>query len=270
MAVDIAAIREKLKMISEGRSKSGGGMNAWRPEIGEYKIRCLPWPDAEAGQPFHERAFYYFGDNRLLAPFQFSARDPVKEMRDKLFSTKKEDDKTLAKRLLPKVRAYIPVIVRGKESEGVKIWSVGKEIHARLLGFFCDSDIGDFLDLQDGYDLKVTISRAPGKKFNDTSVDASRKPSVAMSSKKEIDDLLKQIPRLDDIYKQKPYDECKRMLDQWINDGAPGDQGYGTERGEKQDDEATKSDKSASEAKPANKSQKTLDELENMFKDSQR
>lgn len=229
MAVDIEAIKAKLKAINE---RGGGGqLNSWRPDLGDYTIRCIPWPDAEPGMPFHELSFYYFGNYRCLAPSQFGKPDPIKQERDRLFATKDADDKALAKRLLAKTRAYIPIIVRGKEHEGIKIWSVGKEIHSRLLSFFIDSDIGDYTDLDAGYDLKVTISRQAGKKFNDTSVDAARKASPAMQDRQKLTALMKGIPDLKSIYKERSYDEVKRDLDAWLNAGAPEEGGDGEQRG---------------------------------------
>ncbi|TXI89770.1 MAG: hypothetical protein E6Q36_02780 [Chryseobacterium sp.] len=270
MAIDLNAIKEKLKALSENKSKSNNQMAFWFPDVGEHQIRCLPWPDAQPGQPFHERAIYYFGNNKLVAPSQFGKPDPVKEMRDRLFSTKKDDDKVIAKRLLPKVRAYIPIIVRGKESEGVKIWNVGKEIHARLLGFFVDSEIGDFLDINTGYDLKVKVTKAAGKKYNDTAVDVARKPSQASANKKELDDLMSKLPNINDVYKPKSYDECKRVLEEWINAGAPTDDSVGTMKGGEDDqkDHASGKQKHATTQDASRKKQtsETLDDLENMFK----
>lgn len=275
MAIDLNAIKEKLKALSENKQKSNNQMSYWFPELGEYQIRCLPWPDAQPGQPFHERAIYYFGNNKLIAPSQFNQRDPVKEMRDRLFATKKDDDKVIAKRLLPKIRAYIPIIVRGKESEGVKIWNVGKEIHARLLGFFVDSEIGDFLDLDNGYDLKVKITKTAGKKYNDTAVDAARKPSPALANKKELAELMSKLPNINEIYKPKSYDECKRVLEEWINAGAPVDDSSGTQRGNSESEHKEQSSKQKqSESQDASSSKKkkttsdTLDDLENMFKNT--
>lgn len=275
MAIDINAIKEKLKALSENKLRSDQSrVPIWFPELGEHQIRCLPWPDALPGQPFHERAIYYFGSNKLVAPSQFGMPDPIKEMRDRLFSTKKDDDKVIAKRLLPKVRAYIPVIVRGKESEGVKLWNVGKEIHARLLGFFVDSEIGDFLDLDNGYDLKVKVTKAAGKKYNDTAVDAARKPSPAMQNKKDLAEIISKMPNINEIYKAKSYDICKRILDEWINAGAPTDDSDGTQRGgdDAQSDTNASKQKSVDtkDAKASSKRKKstddTLDDLENMFK----
>lgn len=278
MAIDLNAIKEKLKALSENKQRgSSQQIPIWYADLGEHQIRCLPWPDAQPGQPFHERAIYYFGTNKLVAPSQFNQPDPVKEMRDRLFSTKKEDDKVIAKRLLPKVRAYIPVIVRGKESEGVKLWNVGKEIHARLLGFFVDSEIGDFLDLENGYDLKVKVTKAAGKKYNDTAVDAARKPSPAMPNKKDLADIVSKMPNINEIYKPKSYETCKRILDEWINAGAPTDDSDGTTRGGDDAQKETASAKQkAGDAKDVKvttgKSKKstddTLDDLENMFKTS--
>ena len=65
----------------------------------------------------------------------------------------------------PKMRTYVPVIVRGKESEGVKFWGFGKTVYTELLGFIADPDYGDLSDPMNGRDIVVefTPSEGPGQ-----------------------------------------------------------------------------------------------------------
>lgn len=269
MAVDIEAIKAKLKALnSYGSASTTSSMNLWYPEVGEYTIRCIPWSDAPDGQPYHEFSFYYFGKYKMLARSQFGHSDPIKECRDKLFSTKKDDDKQLAKKLLAKTRAYILVLVRGKESEGIKVWSVGKEIHSRLLNFFLDSEIGDYTDLNSGFDLKVTVKKLPGKKYNDTAVDVARKPSKAFGDLTKLEELKKNVPNLRNVYKEKTYEECKRDLDTWLSEGAPSDGDAGTEHNAPETTVTqAKSDKPATKSTETTKSNtdQKLDDLETLF-----
>jgi hypothetical protein len=53
----------------------------------------------------------------------------------------------LAKKLEPKVRYFAPVIVRGMEDEGVKIWQFGKELYSSFLQMAMDEEVGDFTDV---------------------------------------------------------------------------------------------------------------------------
>ena len=38
------------------------------------------------------------------------------------------------------MRTYVPVLVRGAEGEGVKLWGFGKQVYTELLGFITDPD----------------------------------------------------------------------------------------------------------------------------------
>lgn len=221
MAIDLEAIKKKLAKLS-GNDKGGSGkmssVQLWKPELGEYRIRLLPWKDAKDGQPFHERLFYYIGENKgLVAPHQFGKPDPINDLIRKLYSSGKADDKALAKKLLPKLRAYAPVLVRGEESQGVMVWAFGKMVYQRLLSFFVDSEIGDITNVDEGFDLVVKITKVAGKTFNDTTVDAARRPSKLSDDKKQVELWLNSIPNIDDMYRVKPPEELEQVLNAWLN-----------------------------------------------------
>jgi len=120
MAIDLEAIKRRVAELSGVKKTSSVQM--WKPGLGEHKVRCLPWKNAAEGQPFMERWFYYIGDNAgILAPNQFGKPDPINDLIRKLYSSGKPDDRTLAKKLAPKMRCYAPVIVRGEEDKGVQV-----------------------------------------------------------------------------------------------------------------------------------------------------
>ncbi|MAP03164.1 MAG: hypothetical protein CMF85_05080 [Candidatus Marinimicrobia bacterium] len=52
----------------------------------------------------------------------------------------------MGRSLMPKMRTFVPVIVRGEEAEGVKFWGFGKEVYQELLGVIADPDYGDITD----------------------------------------------------------------------------------------------------------------------------
>lgn len=218
MAIDLEAIKRRVAELSGVRKTSSVQM--WKPGLGEYKIRCLPWKNAAEGQPFMERWFYYIGENAgLLAPNQFGKPDPINDLIRKLYSSGKPDDRVLAKKLSPKMRCYAPVIVRGEEDKGVQVWAFGKIVYQRMLGFFLDEEVGDILDPSQGFDLKVTISKAPGKQFNDTMVDPARRPSKLHEDQKTMATWLENVPNIDDLYRLKSTQEIEAVLNNWLNGG---------------------------------------------------
>ena len=219
MAIDLEAIKRRVAELSGVKKTSA--VQLWKPAIGEYKIRCLPWKNSPEGQPFAERWFYYIGENAgLLAPNQFGKPDPINDLIRKLYSSGKPDDRVLAKKLQPKMRCYAPVIVRGEEDKGVQVWAFGKIVYQRMLGFFLDEEVGDILDPNGGFDLKVTISKAPGKQFNDTMVDPARRPSKLHEDQKTMATWLENVPNLDDMYRLKSTQEIESVLNSWLNGGS--------------------------------------------------
>lgn len=214
MSINLDAIRAKVSQLS-GLSKGRKDV-LWKSEPGEYTVRLLPWKNND-GQPFKERWFYYnIGQGSILAPNQFGKNDPIQELINKLHASGKKDDKELAKKLYPKMRAFAPVIVRGQEEKGVMLWSMSKGVYARLLEFFLDSDIGDITDPSEGFDLKVKIIKQPGKMYADTVVDPARKQSKLAESEDKTTSLLNSVPDIDELYKLKSYEDIKKQLESWL------------------------------------------------------
>ena len=258
MATNLEAIRKRVAELNGQRRNSN--VQLWKPEQGLYKVRCVPWPAAvlsDDGTPFIERRFYYIGDNpRILAPSQFKKPDPINDLLRKLFSTGKAEDRALAKKLMPKMTAYAAIIVRGKcndqwelvdnqESKGVLVWSFNKFIYQRMLGFFTDAEVGDILDPQGGFDLKVTI-KPSGKKFNgkevmDTVIDAARNPSPLSRDAEQAKKWMESVPNIDDMYPQKTAAEIEKVLNDWLQGGGAADTSSdGEGRGDKPQDELDK------------------------------
>jgi hypothetical protein len=231
MAVDLEAIRRRMSELSGIKKTSSVQM--WKPSVGEYKIRCLPFANSPDGQPFQERWFYYIGSNAgILAPKYFGKPDPIDELIKKLYSSGKPEDRNMAKQLSPKMRAYAPVIVRGQEDKGPMIWAFGKIVYQRLLGFFVDEDYGDILDPNEGFDLKVTITQPPGKQFPDTVVDCKGKPSKLHTDPAVMKKWLSSIPDIDDMYRLKSRDEIEVILNSWLSGDTSSDSGdEGTSKG---------------------------------------
>lgn len=218
MAIDLEAIRRRVAELSGVKKTSS--VQLWKPNLGEHKIRCLPWKNSADGQPFAERWFYYIGDNAgILAPNQFGKPDPINDLIRKLYSSGKPDDRVLAKKLQPKMRCYAPVIVRGEEDKGVQVWAFGKLVYQRMLGFFLDEEVGDILSPTEGFDLKVSITKQPGKQFNDTTVDPARRPTKLHEDSKLVEQWLNSIPNLDDMYRLKSTQEIETVLNNWLSGG---------------------------------------------------
>ena len=224
MGIDLDAIRKKLDQLS-GTSSRRNVM--WRPQEGEEAtVRLLSFSDND-GQPFKERWFYYnIGDNPgLLSPHQFGKPDPVQELINKLRDDASKESYELAKKLYPKMRTYAPVIVRGEEDRGVRLWSFGKTVYQSLLNIMLDEDYGDITDPTDGRDVKVVCTKAPGRMWATTSVRPRGKPSPLSSDHTQAKEWLNNIPELDDLYTLKTYEELEKIVNDWLSADDSADSG---------------------------------------------
>ena len=229
MAIDFDAIRRKLNKLSGQNSRQNV---SWRPQEGEeHTVRLLSFPDND-GQPFKERWFYYnIGNNPgLLAPYQFGNPDPIQELITKLRDDGSKESYELAKKLYPKMRCYAPVVVRGEEDKGVRIWAFGKTVYQSLLNIMLDEDYGDITDPEDGRDVKVVCTKAPGRQWATTEVRPRGKQSPLSENSDSVNQFTSNIPSLDDMYSCKTYEELEKIVNDWLNDDDSGDD-TGTEFG---------------------------------------
>lgn len=260
MAVDLDAIRKKIQQAVSGQKKTSA-VQLWKPKVGEYRIRCLPWPDALPGEPIKERSFYFLGDQKsFLVPSQFGKDDPIERLRMSMFQSKQPDEKALAKTLFPKTYGYLPIIDRDNEDAGVQLWKFGKTINLRLLGFFVDEDCGDFLDPIDGNDLKISVTQAEKKKFLDFTVDFRAKKTPLSGDAKRREEIIASIPNLDDLhpYAFKTPEQIEGIVNAWLNGDPTTDKSTGTERGgEEAGDELENLSKDLNESSKSEKSTKS-------------
>lgn len=227
MAVNLDALQKKLNQLSGTNSRKN---TMWRPPEGEETtIRIMAFPDND-GQPFKERYFYYnIGNNPgLLAPYQFGKPDPFQDLITKLRGDDTKESYELAKKLYPKMRSYAAVIVRGEEDKGVRLWSFGKMVYQDLLKIMLDSDYGDITDVNEGFDIKVSCTKQPGRMWAETSVRPRPKSDALSTDKKQVKEWLDSIPDLDEMYNCKSHEELERIINAWLEGPSDSD---GTVRG---------------------------------------
>ena len=222
MAIDLAAIRKKLDVISGNKTYKNV---TWKPEEGkEYTVRLLAYPNND-GQPFKELWFYYnVGSNPpLLTLKQFNEPDPVQELIEKLRKDESKEGYELAKKLYPKMRCYAPIIVRGEEDKGVRLWGFGKEVYQKLLNFMLDEDYGDITDVKEGKDIKLTCAKAPGKMFASVDIRPRAKSTPLHEDKEMVKKFLDSVPDTSDMYPKRTYDELAKIISDWLNSSEDSD-----------------------------------------------
>ena len=265
MALDLDAIRRKLNQLSGNNSKRN---TMWRPQEGEEAtVRLLSFPEND-GQPFQERWFYYnIGNNPgLLAPYQFGNPDPIQELITKLRDDGSKESYELAKKLYPKMRCYAPVLVRGEEDKGVRIWAFGKTVYQSLLNIMLDEDYGDITDPFEGRDVKVVCTKAPGRMWASTEVRPRGKSSKLSEDSAQAKRWLDDVPNLDEMYTCKTYEELEKIVNDWLNGTDEDSDDFGTSRGGSTSTGSTTSqvtsfeDETSTTTSSENKKYKSLDE----------
>lgn len=236
MAVDLAAIRKRVLELS-GQARTSN-VQLWKPVAGEYRVRAVPWKMMTDGMPLVERRFYYLGDTpRFLAPSQFGKKDPVNELSRKLYSSGKAEDRELAKKLHPKLTAYMAIIVRGQEDKGVQVWSCNPFLYQTLLGFFTDEETAEWMDPEEGLDLKITITPSKkvlnGRTLMDTVVKTAQKSSKLSQDPEQAKRWCDSVPDISDLYPQKTTEEIEALITSWLSGGISSDpsKDEGTPRG---------------------------------------
>jgi len=216
MAIDLNAIRAKLNNLQSQTTRTN---NLWKPEPGKNQVRIVPY-QYNKENPFIELYFHYdLGKKNYLSPVTFGEADPVVEFSEKLKSSGNRDDWKLGKKMEPKMRCYLPVIVRGQESEGVKFWGFGKTVYQELLQFIADPDYGDITDITNGRDIGIerqTPAEA-GNQYGKTTIRVKPNQSPLVDDSGQLESLLENQSNLTELYTEPSYDDLKEVLQNYLN-----------------------------------------------------
>ena len=215
--MDMNAIKNRLNQLQSTTSNKD---NFWKPEPGKQVVRIVPYLHNK-DNPFIELFFHYnLGNNKTyLSPASFGKPDPVAEFADKLKSTGNKDEWIQGKRLEPKMRTFAPVIVRGKESEGVKFWGFGKTVYQELLGVIADPDYGDITDATTGRDIGIerqTPAEA-GNQYGKTTVRVKPNQTAITEDADMLQSIFDNQADLTELYTEPSYDELKEVLQNYLN-----------------------------------------------------
>lgn len=217
MGINLDKMRAKLSAM---QNRGGGSKKSqfWRPEDGEQTIRIIPTAD---GDPFKEFFFHYnLGKNAgFLSPKKnFGEDDPLDGFIRQLFNEGTEESTKMAKSLMARQRFFSPVIVRGQEDEGVKVWGYGKQVYEQLLNLVLNPEYGDITDPQEGTDLLLSYGKPAGASFPQTKLMPSRKTSTMCKDLTDASckELLDSIPEFNSLFERKSPEDVQQMLDEYL------------------------------------------------------
>jgi len=217
-------MRRKLSTLRGEYDANGNGNSVWfRPDDGDTDIRIIPTPD---GDPLKEMFFHYnVGEHRggILCPKRnFGENCPICEFASALWregsDSNDEESKKLAKSLFVRQRYFSPVVVRGREEEGIKVYGYGKTAYELLLGYILDPEYGDVTDIQEGTDITLTYTKPtkPGA-YPQTSLKMRRNTSSLLEDKDAIPALLDRMPDFESLFERLSPEQVNAILDEQLS-----------------------------------------------------
>ena len=213
--MDLDAIKSRLNQLQNTQTNA-----FWKPQPGKSQVRIVPYKH-DKSNPFSELFFHYslVPNKTVVSPLSFGRPDPVQQFADKLKSTGNKDEWIQGKRIEPKMRTFVPVVVRGEESEGVKFWGFGKTVYQELLGIIADPDYGDISDATTGRDIVVerqTPAEA-GNQYGKTTIRVKPNVTALSDDSNLLEKLLDEQPDIKELYNEPTFDELKEHLSNFLN-----------------------------------------------------
>ncbi len=218
--MDLNQIKSKLESLqSQTNSNKGTGKSLfWKPSVGKQQVRIVP-NKYNKSFPFTEMQFYYgIGQRVMASPLNWGEKDPIQEFTKQLRASGDKENWYLAKKLDAKTRIFAPVIVRGEEDEGVKLWQFGKEVYQAFLNLAADDEIGDYTDVSGGRDIKLTTvgPEVTGTPYNKTTISPSMKQSPISDNANIVERSLDTQPNPKEVFKRLTFDEVKANLETFL------------------------------------------------------
>jgi hypothetical protein len=222
--MNLDSVKNKLNQLQnkgkggEKKEKIDYSLIYWKAQPGKHTVRIVP-SKFNKDLPFQEVYFHYnLTKAPIMALTNFGESDPVVEFSKVL---KKSDDKTdwaTAKKLYPKMRIFVPVVVRGEEEKGVRLWEFGKTVYQELLSMGDDDDIGDFTDIVEGRDITVTRVSAEeeGSLYGSISIRPKTKITKLSDNKDTVKAWLENQPDIFSLYKRYNFEDLKDVLQKWL------------------------------------------------------
>ena len=211
--------KEKMLARKKQLESKGNGNGLVYPKEGTLRMRIKsPGDDQELGIEIIQ---FYLGGNLggVISPATFDEPCPFMEKYQELKNSKDEDDKELAKNLVPRRRYVIGGPVYADE-KGTKFDYDGKDkgvlvprsVYQDIIDLYLDEDeAGDMTDPRTGYDIKI-IRSGSGKLDTTYSARACKPTKLDKKYQGNVD--------LENIVRSqiKDYDELEKLLAQYLNE----------------------------------------------------
>lgn len=221
--MNLDQIKQKLSVLNktDDREKVDYEAVFWKPGLGKHQVRIVP-SKYTPEYPFSELKFHYgIAKFPMLALSNFGKQDPVEDFVKELRKTSDKDNWSLSGKISPKTRIFAPVVVRGEEGKGVRLWGFGVNIYKALLALAEDEDIGDYTDPINGYDM--IVEQVSGNPYPTTTVRIKPKMSALSTDATQAELWLKEQPNAIETFTQYDYDFVKNKLESYLSPGEEGE-----------------------------------------------
>lgn len=219
MAIDLDALRRKHAELNGGpaaKNSNSDFLNKFYqiPE-GTNSVRVLPGKeDAEfyAETKIH-RITGPDGQNRNFHCRKVHGEAcPICDLYYGLWKTGKQEDEDLARKIKPRSRYYMNILDRN--TEDVKILSIGVILFKKIIGAMVDPDFGDITDLTNGHDFKIVKEMEAGSPWPKYDQSAPRPKSTPLGTAQEMDSIMGTLHDIHALVKLEDYDACKEVVAQ--------------------------------------------------------
>jgi CheY-like chemotaxis protein len=220
--MDLSLIKQKLadsQTKGKPREKIDYSKIFWKPKPGKHQVRILP-SKFDKANPFREIYLHYgFSKGPILALTNWGEKDPIVEFTKQLRKSSDKEDWHLAKKIEPKIRYFAPVIVRGEEDKGARLWEFGKLTYEQLLGIASDEDYGDYTDISEGRDFTIDAveDTVANRKVVKCNLRVKPKTTPISEDGALVEKLLEEQPDILAINKRYAFEDLQEVLNKWLN-----------------------------------------------------
>ena len=273
--MDLNAIKNRLASLNQdtkpkNTEKKDYTLIYWKPkQEGKYQIRFVP-SKLNKDNPFQEVFMHYgIGKFPIVALSNWGEEDPIVDFTKKLRTTSDSENWRLAKKLDPKMRVFAPVIVRGEEEKGVRLFEFSKTIYMELLSIADDEDYGDFTNIAEGYDFVVNASKVVDRPGFALSLRPKPKQTQLSEDANQVKTWLEDQPILLEERYKYTYDKLKEELQSFIAGDEPKEDEIISElaSGFEDDKKPTKSEKKFSLSTQGAPKKDKSEEFDSLFED---
>lgn len=214
MSINFDAIKKDVLMFNKRTKKSSQSDEVfWKP-TGEHIIRVVPYMHDTSDSFRRFLVYYELSKSQVVSPATYGNDDPVISYCLKLKNTGDSENWKLAKKLEPKYRYYLPIIVRGEEHKGVRFYGFTENVYNKFAKFLLSGDYGDISDLNKGHDVAIEYVKG-NKEYPETIIMIKPNPTPAFHNPAH-EKLLEATANLEDMFEAPSAKEMQQLLDDYL------------------------------------------------------